>query len=132
LLPGHLKYLLNGADPRAATSIIGSKLRLNCAPPERATATRESPALKRAAPVPKPPRARHLAPESKKLKGFIYMPEKRTIERARRDAREGKSPGTQQAEFQFLPSCRRIQGNGDIDQAETDGTFPDRTHHKSS
>lgn len=27
------------------------------------------------------------------------MPEKRTIERARRDARQGKSPGTQAGEF---------------------------------
>src|SRR5579862_3625934 len=33
------------------------------------------------------------------LPARIYMPEKETIERARKDAREGKSPSTQAGEF---------------------------------
>lgn len=89
-----MKFLSSAAVPKAAISIIGWKPRRNCALPSRPTVAPLPSAQLKAMAVQPAPRVFRPGRESE-----VSMPEKRTLERARRDARQGKAPSTQAGEF---------------------------------
>jgi hypothetical protein len=86
-----MRFLSNADGLKAATSTIGSRPKRSCAPPRWPTWALQR--LRHKA-VLKPPAAVQHGPKSE-----VNMPEKRVIERARRDARKGKSASTQAGEF---------------------------------
>ena len=79
----HTKFSSNAAAQRVGIWIIGSKPKVNCNP---RSINREA--------DPHPG-----APDSQPIIEFSCMPEKRTMERARRDRRQGKAASTQAGEF---------------------------------
>lgn len=89
-----MKFSSNAAGRKAATSTIGWKPRRNCAHHSKPTAARRPSAQLTATGVRKARRVFRPGRESE-----VSMPEKRTLKRARRDARQGKAPSTQAGEF---------------------------------
>lgn len=88
-----LRFLLNAAGRRAVTSTIGSRRKRSCAPRDKGPPAQEF-RQRPATAVHKEQGVVQRGQESE-----IDMPVKRTIKRARKDAREGKAPTTQAGEF---------------------------------